>query len=313
MSSGPHHHPAGHLPPPRVEEVGDGLFAYIQPDGSWWINNTGFVVGRREVLSVDACATEARTRAYLDAIAGVTPRAVRVLVNTHFHGDHTFGNGLFTEAAIVGHHLARDAMLASPTPPFPFWEPVDWGTIELTPPWVTFHEGIDIWVDDVRLEVRYAHSPAHTTGDSVVWVPDQRVLYAGDLVFNGGTPFLLAGSISGTRTALAYLRSLDAATIVPGHGDVCGPEVIDRVLAYVDLVETTARQAKAAGLAPLEAARETDLGPFADLLDPERIVGNLHRAYAELDGREPGCPLDLVQPLTDMVAYNGGQPLSCYA
>ncbi len=78
-------------------------------------------------------------------------------------------------------------------------------------------------------------------------------------------------------------------------------------------METTAREAKAAGLAPLEAARQTDLGPFAELLDPERIVGNLHRAYAELDGREPGCQLDLVQPLTDMVAYNGGKPLSCYA
>jgi cyclase len=56
-----------------------------------------------------------------------------------------------------------------------------------------------------------------------------------------------------------------------------------------------------------------DLGGYAELLDAERIVGNLHRAYAELDGAEPGAPIDLAAALSDMVAYNGGKPLSCYA
>jgi cyclase len=68
--------------PPRVEEVSDGVFAYIQPDGSWWINNTGFLVGRRGVISVDSCSTVRRTRAYLDAIAAITPQPVRTLVKS---------------------------------------------------------------------------------------------------------------------------------------------------------------------------------------------------------------------------------------
>ena len=55
--------------PPETQEVADGVWAYIQPDGTWWINNTGFLVGARGVVSVDACSTERRTRAYLDAIA----------------------------------------------------------------------------------------------------------------------------------------------------------------------------------------------------------------------------------------------------
>ncbi len=91
------------LAPPRVEEVGEDVFAYIQPDGGWWINNTGFLVGGRGVISVDACSTVRRTRAYLDAIATVTPQPVRTLINTHHHGDHTFGNHLFDRATIVGH------------------------------------------------------------------------------------------------------------------------------------------------------------------------------------------------------------------
>ena len=84
-----------------VEEVGDGIFAYIQPDGTWWINNTAFLVGRRGVAAIDACATEARTRGFLDAIRSRTTAPVRTLVNTHHHGDHTHGNCLFDTATIV--------------------------------------------------------------------------------------------------------------------------------------------------------------------------------------------------------------------
>ena len=67
------------------------------------------------------------------------------------------------------------------------------------------------------------------------------------------------------------------------------------------------------GLTPLQAARQVDPGKFEDLLDAERIVGNLHRAYLELDGAERGAPIDLAMAFSDMVAYNGGPPLTCHA
>ncbi len=78
-------------------------------------------------------------------------------------------------------------------------------------------------------------------------------------------------------------------------------------------VAALAADAHAAGASPLDAAREADLGSCADLLDAERIVGNLYRAYAELDGAAPGAPIDVLSALSDMVAYNGGHPLSCWA
>ena len=80
------------------------------------------------------------------------------------------------------------------------------------------------------------------------------------------------------------IKPLEPRTIVPGHGEVCGPEAIDDVLGYLRFVLATARRARAAGLSPLEAARDTDLGQYAELGDPERIVGNLHRAYVDLAG-----------------------------
>ncbi len=300
--------------PPRVVEVSDGIYAYIQPDGSWWINNTGFFVGRRGVVSVDACSTERRTLTYQAAIAAITSQPVHTLINTHHHGDHTFGNYLFEGATIVAQDRARQALLDWGQPrSAPIWTDVDWGHIELAPPFLTYEEEVRVYVDDLACQVRYVGTPAHTTNDSIVWVPERKLLFSGDLLFNAGTPFLLQGSLSGALKALQQIRALGAETIVPGHGEVCGPEVIDAVEAYVRFLQGLARQGHDAGLSPLETARAADLGQYADWLDSERIVGNLYRGYAELDGGKPGAALDFVAALTDMVAYNGGQPLSCYA
>jgi cyclase len=300
---------------PRVEEVSDGVHAYIQPDGTWWINNTGFLVGGSGVVSVDACSTERRTRAYLAAIGSVTPLPVRTLVNTHHHGDHTFGNYLFPGATIVGHEATRTGIQQWGMPwDEPVWTKVEWGDVELAPPFLTYTDGVTVWVDDLRCEVTHVGSPAHTTNDSIVWIPERKVLFSGDLLFNGGTPFLMQGSIAGAIKVLEeVVKPLGAETIVPGHGPVTGPAVIDEVLAYARFVRDTARDAKAAGLTPLEAARDADLGQFADLKDAERLAGNLHRAYAELNGAAPGEPIDLMAAIQDMIAFNGGKPLTCQA
>ncbi len=312
MSSG---HPDEPLPPGEAVEVSDGIFAYIQPDGSWWINNTAFLVGSQGVVSIDACATERRTRDYLAAIAAITPRPVRALINTHHHGDHTFGNYLFDTAAVIAHDNVRAELLAFGRPrSAPVWTETDWGDVRLEPPFVTYADEITVHSDDLACRVTYAGRPAHTTNDSYVWIPDRSVLIAGDLVFNGGTPFLLMGSISGAIAVLEErIKPLGARTIVPGHGPVCGPEVVDDVLGYLSYVQHIAAQAHAAGLRPLAAAREFGAGPYADLLDPERLVGNLHRAYAELDGAAPGAPIDVAAALADMVAFNGGRRLTCLA
>ncbi|MEU5534399.1 MBL fold metallo-hydrolase [Streptomyces sp. NPDC020362] len=310
------HHDVGHLPPPRVEEVSEDVFAYIQPDGSWWINNTGFLVGRRGVISVDACSTVRRTQAYLDAIATVTPQPVRTLINTHHHGDHTFGNHLFGGATIVGHEATRSSIIewGGPGAAAAFWTEVEWGDVTVEPPFLTYTDAVTVWSDDLRAEVRHVGTPAHTTNDSIVWLPERGLLFSGDVLFNGGTPFLLQGSVAGAVQVLEeVIKPLGATTIVPGHGAVAGPGLVDDVLGYLRFVQATARAGRDAGLSPLETARETDLGRYADLLDSERIVGNLHRAYAELEGGPLGRPIDAAAALGDMVTYNGGRPLTCLA
>jgi len=301
---------------PEVQQVSAGVYAYVQPDGTWWINNTGFLAGPQGVLSIDACATERRTRAYARAIAGVTPAPVRAVVNTHHHGDHTFGNCLFPDAAIVGHERTRaEAIAFGPPQPMPFWAGPDWGELSLDPPFITFTDEVTLHSGDLRAQVRHVGMPAHTTNDSIVWIPERSVLFCGDLIFNGGTPFLLMGSVAGAIEVLEQvLRPLGAAITVPGHGPVfSGTGPLEATLDYLRFVLDVAGRARAAGVAPLEAARDTGLGRFADWPDAERIVGNLHRACAELAGTPRGGAIDIAAALGDMVAYNGGAPLTCLA
>lgn len=312
MSSTHHDHPD--LPPPWVSEVADGVFAYVQPDGSWWINNTGFIRGERTVLSIDTCSTERRTQAYLSKVEEIAGEVPRTLVNTHHHGDHTNGNCLLPFATVIGHERCREEMLQSGIlRPDGLFEPVDWGELTPAPPFVTFDDRLHVYVDDLKVELIHLTSAAHTNNDVVAWIPERRVLFSGDLVFNGGTPFVVMGSVAGSLEALDMIAELNPEVIVPGHGPPGSIEMIDQCGKYLRWVQQSAQQAVAAGLTPLEAASELDLGEFAELLDTERLAGNLHRAFAECSGQNRGEPIDLLAAFGDMVALNGGRPLRCMA
>ena len=169
-----------------------------------------------------------------------------------------------------------------PAPYFPgVFQDVDWGGLRVAPPFLTYSDRVTLYSDDLRCEVRYVATPAHTTNDSIVWLPEPPS-------FSPATSSSTAarrschGWITGAIDVLEeVIKPLEPQTIVPGHGEVCGPEVIDDVLGYLHFVLDLARRGKDAGLSPLEAARDNGLGPHAGRNYPERIVGNLHRAYAD--------------------------------
>jgi cyclase len=172
---------------------------------------------------------------------------------------------------------------------------------------------LDVYVDDLKVELLHLTAAAHTTNDVVAWIPEHRVLFSGDLIFNGGTPFVVMGSVAGSLEALSRVMELEPEVIVPGHGVPTGIDSVATCGAYLRWVQQSAEHAVAAGLTPLEAAQELDLGDFAGLLDPERLAGNLHRAFAECRGARPGEPIDLAAAFADMITLNGGKPLHCMA
>jgi cyclase len=302
-------------PPPSLEEVAPGVFAYLQLHGQWGLNNAGFILDPKATTVIDTCFTERRSRAFADAVhrAAGNDRPVRTLINTHHHGDHTHGNFVFGPGtAIVAHEKCRAEVIATGLGTKALWPDTDWGNIEIAPPNITFRDRLSVYAGDTLIELIFV-GPAHTSNDIVAWLPEQRVLFAGDVVFNGGTPFVIMGSVSGSLDALNTLRALNAETIVPGHGPVAAPAVLDDIEAYLRFLQQTAERGHAANIPPLDLARATDLGPFTPLHDSERFVANLHRAYAELRGEPLGAPIPLGAIMPDMIAYNGGKVPTCLA
>jgi cyclase len=311
---------------PYTEQIAEGVHAYVQPDGGWCLNNAGWISDGGTTLLVDTAATARRTAALRDALLAGGAPAPATVVNTHHHGDHTYGNALFAPGAtVIGHEACRREALAAGRQLHAIWPDVDFGDMDICAPSLTYRDELTLHIGEI--EVRLLHpGVAHTTGDTVVWLPEQSVVFTGDIVFHQGTPFVPMGSLSGSLHALDRLRALGARTVVPGHGPLAGPEVYDTVERYLRYVGELARTAHADGRTPLEAARQAEQDAahgagaqgaeyreFAELAESERLVANLHRAYAELDGRPQGDPLDITAVWADMERMNGGRPVACHA
>lgn len=294
-----------------LQKLDDAVFAFVQGDGSWWLNNCGLIVVGDTVIGVDTCASESRTADFAAAIRSVTPLPMSYLVNTHEHSDHTNGNGIFPTALVIAHEDVRPAMVRRGIPHHPrHFEPFDVGRLTLRPPAIGFSERMTLWAGELRCELISAGQPAHTTADTVVSIPDRSTVFAGDLLFNGVTPLLMGGSVQGTVAVLeTVLRPLGAERIVPGHGPVGGTEIIDAVQRYCELVLSIAATGLKRGRSPLETARDAHLGEFADWLDAERLVANLHRAYADLTGIAAGTALDYSGIMDEVLLLRGGGPI----
>jgi cyclase len=297
----------------KLVEIADSVFAYEQPPGGWCVNNAGILVGGDGVVLIDTVATEARAQLLRSVVDRLSAGPRRTVVNTHSHGDHTFGNFVFGAAAtIIAHENARTEMDATGLALTGLWPEVDWGNVEVTLPSVTIRDTLTVHIGDKVAELIHV-GPAHTRGDIVVWLPEDRVLFAGDVLMSDVTPFHLFGSVRGGLAAIERLRALRPRTVVCGHGPVCGPKVLDDCAEYLEWVRELATWGESAGHSPLATAREAGTSRFQQLTDPERTVGNLHRAYAELGDQELGVPLDNAAIFGEMVTYNDGNLPTCLA
>ena len=134
-------------------------------------------------------------------------------------------------------------------------------------------------------EVRFIEvGPAHTKGDVIVHLPDDRVVFAGDIVFIGGHPVIWSGPIGNWIDACDLMLGWDVDIVVPGHGPITDKRGIHGLKDYLLFVETESRKRFDAGMGWEAAGRDIDLGAFADWIDRERIVMNVFSCYREFAG-----------------------------
>lgn len=301
-----------------VQDLGDGTFAYLQPDGSWGWNNAGLIIDGEASLLVDTLFDEKLTETMLielrDAV-GRKGREIDYLVNTHANGDHTYGNRLVEGAEIIASKAAAEemdevppAMLAAMMQMAPglgelgeylahCFSAFDFEGIVLPPVGRTFSGRLDLQVGDTRLELIEV-GPAHTRGDVLVHVPSQRVIFTGDILFIDGTPIIWAGPVGNWIKACELIESLDVDTIVPGHGPVTDKDGTRSVREYLQFIDTQARARFDAGMSATEAAKDIALGEYANWGDAERLAVNVHSLYREYD---PSLPTpDVMALFTEM-------------
>ena len=304
-----------------LHEVADGVFAYLQPDGGWGWSNAGLVVDHEASLLVDTLYDLKLTAEMLEAMRRATAaaHAIDVVVNTHANGDHCWGNQLVEYAEIVASRrcaeemadlppsVLAEVMAAPPEGPTGdllrrMFGAFDFTDIEIVPPTTIFDGELTLRVGDVAVQLIEV-GPAHTRGDVIVHLPAQRVVFTGDILFNGGHPIVWAGPVANWTAACDRIIDLRVDTVVPGHGPVCDPARVAAERDYFGFVEREVAPRAAAGLTPLEAARDIDLGEYADLGERERFVVNVAAVYRDL-GHE--VPTDALTMLDQMAAYGSG-------
>lgn len=276
--------------------------AWLVPDGTWGWSNAGLVTGRGQSMLVDTLFDLAMTREMLDGLQPVTAsHELQTVVNTHANGDHWFGNELVADAEIIASVPAAAEMTTNGPDLLltlmekdgavgrfarHIFEPFDFTNITPTGATRTFDK--ELTLDIGGTEVQLLHlGPAHTAGDAIAFVPSDGVLYAGDLLFIGGTPITWAGPVTNWVAACDRMISLEPQIVVPGHGPVVDAGGIRQVRDYLTWVYEQASQRYERGMTPEEATRDIDLGVFAKLDEHGRLAQNVLAVYYQLDPSLP--------------------------
>ncbi|HXH20390.1 MAG TPA: MBL fold metallo-hydrolase [Dehalococcoidia bacterium] len=286
--------------PKEFREVADGVFAYIQAGGpgisNLNISNAGVVLGPETNVAVDALWAPPMTRDFIESIRRASNKPVGHLLLTHHHGDHVYGAAAFRPAEIVSHRRCRE-VISTMTPPDPgrmrqAGSPYadDFVGLELALPTLTYESEMSLYCGDREVRLLYC-GPAHTVDDTLVYLPKEKLLFAGDIAFYYVTPLAFQGHISGWIRAIDRIQGMEVDTVVPGHGPVGGKRELAEVREYLMLVRREARRCYQAGLDEAQAAIEIRLGWFDKWVEPERLVHNVMRFYTELRG-DPFAPLD---------------------
>ncbi|MEE4361647.1 MAG: MBL fold metallo-hydrolase [Pseudomonadales bacterium] len=291
-----------------LQALGNGTWAWLQPDGSWGWSNAGLVTDSGATLLVDTLYDLTLTGRMLEAMAASVPAAARIerLVNTHANGDHCNGNELVTGAEIIASTACAEEMAHEDPASMArmrrqaaelgdlgafflhCFGAFDFEGITQTLPTRTFDDALSLLVGDKRVDLTRV-GPAHTRGDVLVSVPDDEVVYTGDILFIEGHPIIWAGPVGNWLRACDRIIERAPALVVPGHGPVTDLRGVRAVRDYLTYIRDEARLRYDAGLTAADAARDINLADYESWGDAERIAVNVATLYREFSG-DPSAP-----------------------
>ena len=284
-----------------LQETGNGIFSYLQPDGSWGWSNSGLIVDGGQSLLIDTLFDAPMTREMLkimEKATGVRADQINTVVNTHANGDHTHGNGLCTQAEIVASDAGAKEMAAfgperlsemmklapnlGETGQYfiDIFGSFDFDDVAEKLPTKTFSDELVINVGNKTVALKEV-GPAHTLGDILVFVEEDSTVFTGDILFIDGTPIMWAGPVHNWLEACDLIMNRNPGVIVPGHGPITDVSGVQRVKDYLSYIDVEARKRFDSGMTVKEAAFDISIFDFESWTDAERIAVNVNTLYRE--------------------------------
>jgi cyclase len=266
---------------PNFRKIKDGI--YVQSARE--VNSTvGIVITSEGVVVIDTGQTLVDSRQVADAIKKLTPLPVRLVINTEVHPDHTTGNFVFSPPAVViNHGGATEAMQKADNPnrfanAAPDIQAAAQG-YRLVTPHIEYQEKMTLRVGERRFELLRLKN-AHSEADTAVWLPGERVLFAGSAAIprslNNVRPFV---TIPDILAATGMLRSLNPEVVVPGHGSVGTTSIFDESERYYTLLVERVGAMVKAGKSQEQIRQELKMPEYADWAYQDRMPTNVDAAY----------------------------------
>ena len=223
--------------PIKLDKLSDRLYQILGGRGA----NGGFYIGDSGILVIDTKQTQESVDLTIKEIQKITDKPIKFIINTHSDGDHVAGNQFFPKTVtIVAHKNCRQEFLH----PRSNGEPSAWENPELAPflPSVTFSDNLDIYLGTKKIELWY-FGVGHTTGDIVVYFPEEKTAFIGDQIFMGRPQLIHSykggNSFAHVKTLTKMLDTLEAEKFCSGHSDP-----IDRTIVKKHIEEMTTLQGK---------------------------------------------------------------------
>jgi glyoxylase-like metal-dependent hydrolase (beta-lactamase superfamily II) len=299
----------------KLQQVSENCFAVLNEKNRVCDANSGLInLGGGVVIDTQSDLSHARQM--IELFGKVWRGMPKRVINTHEDGDHVWGNQLFEGAEIIAHRTVKELMphVADPRETQQLLkgadhffsrmllkalhpgarqlqQDFDFDGIKLVLPTTVFEERHVLNLDGTEVHLIYV-GPCHQIGDTIIHVPKERVVFAGDVIFRQCTPMGWNGTYDKWLKVLDLIIWLDPDVIVPGHGPVCGIEGAMEMKAYLQYVREESRRWFDEGLTSLEASKRIDLGPYGAYRAPARLYMNVERAYRECRHEAADAPWD---------------------
>ncbi|MFQ5353751.1 MAG: MBL fold metallo-hydrolase [Thermodesulfobacteriota bacterium] len=276
--------------PPAAKKLADNVYAFIGGSGT---TNSGFIITDKGVVVIDSQGPRERAEALKASIRERSKRPVTYTINTHYHGDHTFGNQYF-EGKIISQQETRKLLVSEDRAHRKrfqkFFGPESLRDFRLTLPEITFADELRLFSNGMAIIVRHP-GIAHTRGDAYVYLPAERIVFTGDILYKGRLPWLGEGSVDGVIKALGELLGLDAQIYVPGHGGLATKKDVKIYRGYLEDLREEVKRLKAAGKTIEEVSASIRLPAYSAYIKyREWLPLNAAAVYRELEQAEKSAP-----------------------